>query len=458
MPSALPSRDALSTIGFVSASMATVVAAYGLFPDDPTPRGALMLPAAVMTLGILVVPLMRVLAGSRDITNAETFLCLGFVFWLLLDLLQGAYELGDASYDSLQLALASIGVSAACLWLGVRGREWRPPDWVVSVATRPLDARTITRLVPVCFVIGMLNFAYACDFDIPLMFSYIGDDRWAAPWSRGQLGGWGSFVDQMPYFGYVLPSLAALLIAKRGLLRFESLIAIACSVIMLLFLSQGGGRRVIGVTVGAALLVWIQANPGLRLKNIVIIGVSAVALAWTSQFMLNIRTGGIEQFRATGSQLDYLHVDDNFLRLAQVIEMVPRRRDHVGMQQIVFTLVRPVPRVFWPGKPIDPGFDLAKELGMPGVSLSTTIIGEWYLAFGWLAVMFGGWFHGRLARAANAIRDETRAAGNPIVYALAVMVLVSGQRSMLDLVVMSYALVAWWAVNRYFARRLAAAA
>ena len=30
------------------------------------------------------------------------------------------------------------------------------------------------RLVPICFVLGMLNFAYAVDFDIPEMFSYLG--------------------------------------------------------------------------------------------------------------------------------------------------------------------------------------------------------------------------------------------------------------------------------------------
>ena len=58
------------------------------------------------------------------------------------------------------------------------------------------------------------------------------------------------------------------------------------------------------------------------------------------------------------SEYDYLHVDDNFLRLAQVIQLVPAQHDYVYLQQLIFTAVRPVPRVFWPGKPIDPGFDL----------------------------------------------------------------------------------------------------
>ena len=42
-------------------------------------------------------------------------------------------------------------------------------------------------------------------------------------------------------------------------------------------------------------------------------------------------------------------------------------------------------------------------------------------------------------------------------FALAVMVLVAGQRSMQDLIIMSYALVAWWGVNRLVTPRAALA-
>jgi hypothetical protein len=230
-----------------------------------------------------------------------------------------------------------------------------------------------------------------------------------------------------------------------------SLFAIACSLINLLFLSTGGGRRIIAVTVGAALMVWVQANHGMRLKNLLVVGVGVLALGWTAQFILNIRSGGYEGFLESGSEYDYLHIDDNFLRLAQVIELVPARRPYVQQQQVVFTLIRPIPRVLWPGKPITPGFDLPTELGLKGLSLSASIIAEWYLSWGWWAVGFGGWLHGRLASTANAMKELGNRVGNPIVYSLSVMVLVAGMRSMQELVLMSYALVAWWAVSRYTA-------
>jgi hypothetical protein len=59
-----------------------------------------------------------------------------------------------------------------------------------------------------------------------------------------------------------------------------------------------------------------------------------------------------------------------------------------------------------------------------------------------------GWRERSISREVEAYRI------NPIVYGLAVMVLVSGMRSMQDLVIMSYALVAWWAANRLTRERL----
>lgn len=439
-------RTPPAVAGVASSGIALLVA-LSIFPASPTPRGALVVPALVLSAGILFVPIVRAVRRAPSMMNAENFVAIGFVFWLLLDLIQGAYDLSDAPDWALRDAFIAIGVSAVATWVGVGGKPWGIPKWLGEIAAAPMSTRAVSRLVIVCFLLGMFNYAFATGFDLPVMFSYIGTGRWSAPWSRGQLGGWDAFLDQMQYFGYVLPSLTALLISRRGF-KPVTLMAIVFSLIMLAFLSQGGGRRIIGVTVGAAIIVWIQAQQAVNIRRLVLACGAAIALLATMQFMLNIRAIGYEEYAYRGtSDYDYLHVDDNFLRLAQVIEIVPAEHDYVGFQQLVFTAVRPVPRVLWPGKPVDPGFDLPSIVGLKGVSLSTSIIGEWYLSFGWIAVVFGGWLHGRLARTANVLR-EAEYSTNPIVYGLAVMVLVSGMRSMLELVLMSYALVAWWAANR----------
>jgi oligosaccharide repeat unit polymerase len=419
-----------------------------IFPRDPSPRGALTVCAVILSAGILLVPIARAIRRSPAILNAENLVAFGYVFWLLLDLIQGAYDLRNAADWAIRDAFIAVGVSAAAMWVGFAGRPWKIPNWLGEIASRPMDSRTVGRLVPVCFLLGMFNYAYATGFDLPRMFSYLGESRWSAPWGRGQLGGWDAFRDQMQYFGYVLPSLTALLIARRGF-TFGAWLSILLSGVMLAFLSQGGGRRIIGVTVGAAIIVWIQSQQDLKVRRLTIAAAAVVGLLTAMQFMLNIRSAGYEAFAFRGeSEYDYLHVDDNYLRLAQVIQIVPAEHPYVQHQQLWFTLVRPVPRVFWPGKPVDPGFDLPSIVGMKGVSLSTSIIGEWYLAYGWIAIIFGGWLYGRLARTINQLREIEEYRINPIVYGLAVMVLVSGMRSMQDLVIMSYALVAWWAANR----------
>ena len=436
-------------IGCIVTLVGTFLACVPLFPAQPAPPGALIESGVVLSLCILAVPITRLILGSDRLLNAENFVAAGFLMWLLLDLIQGGYDLNDATDEGIRSALMAIGVFAACMWLATALRPLPLPQGLIDVAGKPLDARVAGRLLPICFFLGMFNFLYSVNFDVAAAFSYLGAQRWSAPWSRGQLGGWEAFRDQMPYFGYVLPSLTAVLIARRGVLRFQSLMGVAMSVVMLLFLSQGGGRRIIGVTVGAALLVWVLMNTGARVKNMVVVGIGAIALAWAAQLMLNIRTSGYQDFLMRGSGYDYLHIDDNFLRLAQIIDLVPENRPYVYSQQVVFTLVRPVPRVLWPGKPVTPGFDLAAEVGLRGVSLSSSILGEWYMSWGWWAIVFGGLLHGLLAKTVNTIPRT----GNPIVYALAVMVLVAGMRSMLDLVVMSYALVAFWAVSRFYANK-----
>jgi hypothetical protein len=434
-------------IGFAATSVSLLIA-LSVFPADPSPRGALTIPAVILSLGLLLVPVARAIKRSPQLLGAENLVAIGYVFWLLLDLIQGAYDLRDAADWAIRDAFIAVGVSASAMWIGVAGKPWPLPKWLAEIASRTMDTRTVARLVPVCFFLGMANYAYAVGFDIPRMFSFLGESRWSAPWGRGQLGGWDAFGDQLQYFGYVLPSLTALLIARRGF-TFGTCLSILASGVMLAFLSQGGGRRIIGVTVGAAIIVWIQAQRDLKVRRLTIAAAAVVGLLAAMQFMLNIRTLGYQEFVFRGeSDYDYLHVDDNYLRLAQVIQIVPAEHPYVQHQQLWFTIVRPVPRVFWPGKPVDAGFDLPAIVGMKGVSLSTSIIGEWYLAYGWLAVVLGGWLHGRLARTVNQLREFEIYRTNPIVYGLAVMVLVSGMRSMQDLVIMSYALVAWWAANR----------
>ncbi len=74
--------------------------------------------------------------------NADNFVAAGFVGWLLLDLIQGAYDLNDANNESLRLALVAIGVAASAMWAGAIAQAlapaklapetWRRPHWTAA--------------------------------------------------------------------------------------------------------------------------------------------------------------------------------------------------------------------------------------------------------------------------------------------------------------------------------------
>ena len=77
-----------------------------------------------------------------------------------------------------------------------------------------------------------------------------------------------------------------------------------------------------------------------------------------------------------------------------------------------------------------------------GASLSSSAIGELYASGGLLVVLFGGWAYGWLGRRAAALLDPRYGESGAVLYACWLMALFAGCRSMMDLVMMSYIVLA----------------
>ena len=77
-----------ATIGAVTAALGTLVA-LGTFPPNPAPQGALAWQASVLSLGIVFVPIVRVVRRASSMMNVENFVAFGYAYWVLLDLIQG---------------------------------------------------------------------------------------------------------------------------------------------------------------------------------------------------------------------------------------------------------------------------------------------------------------------------------------------------------------------------------
>ena len=430
----------------ICSSIAGCALALALIPDDPQPSGALFWPAAALTAGMLVVPLFRIRAGLKTFLQSEHILMIGIVYWLLLDPLQGLHPLDDVSYSDCFWALVAIGLMSVAIWTGTLGRGWSIHGGVLSIIDRQLHINSLLIAAGLSFCFGMFYFAYSSDFDPSVMISGLGAGRFSAPWSRSSVGGSDAFVEHLKYFGYALPSLTVLMAHRAGWINIRTLLMATMSAVVVAFLAQAGGRRIVGVLVGSAILVWLLLQKKVGIKLLVGAAASLIVLLISLEIMLQYRDVGLGTLSGAAEvRLEGLHVDDNLLRLTQIVRLFPSVQDYVDFRPVAHALSLPIPRVIWPGKPSDQGYDLPSLVGMRGLTLSNSIVGELYAMHGLVAVALGGVILGRLATLCNDVLNRGRS-DNPLLYGLGIMTLFASLRSMQDLVIMSYAMLGWIAI------------
>jgi hypothetical protein len=448
-------------LAILSTSMATTLCVL-LVPEDPSTQGALFYPALVMSAGLATAPFVTALRHPKTLLRGECLLSLAPIYWLLLDLLQGVYEMPDITADQVRQAFLAIGIFVVLVWFAALRRSWKIPKVLISSVSQEFSINTYFTLALACFFIGMLNYAVPCDFNVFEMIYYLGQERWAAPWGRGQLGGWDAFLDHLQYFGYLLPVLTVVIGRRLGVRNVRTVICVALSVLMALFLAQSGSRRVIGVVGGMALVLWVLDQQRLRVKHLFATVFAIVVLLVTLQVMLEYRNLGLSVLVGQSDvpsgrfekrqvlEEQHLRVDDNFYRLCQIIQLIPEQYPFVYHKYLIYVIVRPIPRVFWPGKPVDAGFDLPTVLGVEGVSFSYSVLGELYMSLGLVGVALGGWLYGRIASTASGLLARCRTQGALVIYSIVVMALFSGMRSILELILVSYVVLAWVGLTHLF--------
>lgn len=458
----LNAPDALSFLPVASIMgvlMGTLLA-VSLVPYKVSTPGALRSSAIALMAGLAAGPILSSFFNVRNIMRTENLIGLAPIYWLLLDLVTGAYEMERTSREAVMQTFWVMGFGTIAYWFGTMARPWSLPAGFMRSCAMRFSTKALLPIVLFCFFLAMLRFAIPCNFDMVLMFKSVINDRFSAPWSRGSMGGWDSFADHLSYFGYLLPTLAIIMARRTSWYNFTTLISLICASIFLLFLAQSGSRRIIGVCLGAALLYWILDRKKIKLYQLVISGAAIVGILFIMQMMIVSRMIGIGEAGlgntssvayyslkgedlAAGAIPKGLHIDDNFLRLSQTILLVPTKFDYVYHKQIMYLLLRPIPRVFWPEKPTNAGFELYKILDS-GASLTTTILGEFWISWGWIAVALGGWFFGRLACLSSPLFNSTSGSLAPMFYGYMTMTLFVGYRSLVEVILFSYAMLGWW--------------
>jgi hypothetical protein len=88
----------------------------------------------------------------------------------------------------------------------------------------------------------------------------------------------------------------------------------------------------------------------------------------------------------------------------KVMEIFPETEPFKHGSTLLVVLFMPIPRAIWPGKPIGIGREITYYYSGPfyeysgGWSVAPTILGEYWINFGWIGVMVGGFLLGLLFR------------------------------------------------------------
>lgn len=426
----------------------TYIAALIVMPENVVPAGALRLSGSLLAIGLALPTLIQLGRYPASAFHPVNVVAAAPIYWLLLDLIQGSYDLKRVSSVDAMWAFTCIALFSTGVFSGSAVRPMRVPPLLSAAVRIHLSEKKLFGLCVLVFALAFLRFAIPSRFDLYVIFGAFRGGRWQTPWSRGFLGGWDSFLDHFAYFGYILPALTVLIARRAGWLNPRTVMALTLTGLITALMSISGGRRIIGVMGGSALCVWFLSGSSVRWRHLaVVIGFSSILL-FAMQVILIFRDRGLsEVFSKNASERlmerKTLHIDDNFLRLAQITKIIPEQHPYVTWRWALWVAVRPIPRVFWAGKPVDPGFNLTTHLGIQGVSLSMSIIGELYMAFGFVGCALGGILFGRLSRSLANVLESSNSSGALIVFGVGLLALFTGIRSGIELVLMSYGLVAW---------------
>jgi hypothetical protein len=230
--------------------------------------------------------------------------------------------------------------------------------------------------------------------------------------------------------------------------------------IFIIFLAQGGARRLVGATLGAAVCYWVLDRPKIKLIQIAAAGGAVMAILWVMQVMIYARDTGFDQRgqmaltaalaniegkKMNSEQLDYIRVDDNFYRICNIAKAVPDLHDWIYFDYLYYVIIRPIPRAIWKDKPIDPGYAITL-MSEGGTLLSCTILGELWMSWGPWALALGGWALGKAARLNYLFFYSKTGSLAPLFYGYMTMWLFVGYRSLLEIVIFTYPLISWMAI------------
>lgn len=305
------------------------------------------------------------------------------------------------------------------------------------------------------FLVGYLHIFLAVNFNLIEMLEQMARPRFSQSWGRGKFGDISALLYELNLLIYLLPPIAGFMFARaKQFSVVQLLFVIVVLGVTFFYAFAGGTRNVLATYVIAMAGAYCLSKPDLKIKNALIIGVPLTALLlFVSTLMLELRSaGGIGSLATQERQFKTLYIDHNMVNISNLTSVFPESVDYLGLEIPYQSIIKPIPRALWPGKPEGLSTSIEAALGsFDGVTtLAVTFAGEAFMAFGYVGVLFTALLFGAAAGKWNQVGQDTNSSFSQILYASGFLCAAMSMRSLIVMVPFMLPTVALWVIGKFF--------
>jgi len=397
-------------------------------------------------------------AGIRKLIRVDILL-----FWVLYGLTFLEFLFPQPSVDALvSPADAANGTNAVLVGFAglVVGRHLVPSRGGSPVSTFLTDLRPakVFLLFMLATLLGYLHVFLAVNFDPFEALRQMSLPRFSQSWGRGQYGDGYALLSEVGALIYLIPPIAGLIYARSK--EYELFGKVVVTTVLLFTFYYGfasGTRNVFATYIVTFAGVYFLAQPQINLRQVLLIGVPMLVVSMLAMvYMLAFRNVGLSNFSSLSAGMDssWFFVDYNIVNVSRITAEFPSVYDYLGLEIPLNALIRPIPRVLWPGKPEGLSVTIESALGAsPGMTLSCAFVGEAYMAGGLVAVLLISLVFGAAAAMWNRVGVNSDLQFAQLLYVSGFLCAALAMRSMLSMVPVMLHKISLWIFGRLWLPR-----
>ncbi len=405
--------------------LAAVGLAYIRYASEPSATEMASLAATTVGIGLCLSLLFDSAHGLRNLFRTD-ILCLIAIYGLTLAefLFPQPTFIEKVTTEQTVLALNIVLAGMASLAIGRHLISHRPAvsSWMTLT---DLSSKSLFRVFLIATLLGYGHKLLSVQFNPFDLIDAMLEPRFSQPWSRGRLGGLSSLFIELSLMTYIIPPLTAVIWNRRkAFSAFQISITIAVFALTLFQGFAGGTRNIFISYIATFVMGYVLTLRKNTFANTIIpIFLAGFIALYGSYHMLAFRNIGLRsyvenQVYEQEDSSDTFAVDYNLASIGWVAEAMPKNYPFLGKEVIIWSLAKPIPRVFWPSKPEGLSVSIEEIVGADGWTVAATYLGESYMMAGMPGVVMMSLLFGMIAAWWNRMAMRQQSDYALVVYAL----------------------------------------